>query len=33
MSRGEQGESVGKSGITSEQRTGSVVNCGPFPIP
>ena len=33
MGRGEQGEPAGKSGITSDQRTGGVVSCGPFPIP
>ena len=32
MGRGEQDEPAGKSGITSDQRTGSAVSCGPFPI-
>ena len=31
MGRGKQGELVGKSGVTSDQRTGGVVSCGPFP--
>ena len=30
MGRGEQDEPAGKSGITSGQRTGGVVSCGPF---
>ena len=33
MGSGEQDELAGKSGITSDQRTGSVESCGPFPIP
>ena len=32
MSCGEQDEPAGKSEITLDQRTGGVVNCGPFPI-
>ena len=33
MGHGEQDELTGKSGITSNQRTGGIVSCGPFPIP
>ena len=33
MGHGEQDESAGKSGITSDQRTGGVVSCGSFTIP
>ena len=31
MGRGGQLELVGKSGITSDEKKGGVVSCGPFP--
>ena len=33
MGRGGQDELAGKSGITSDEKKGGVVSCGPFPIP
>ena len=33
MSRGGQDELAGKSGITSDEKKGGVVSCGPFPMP
>ena len=32
MGRGEQDEPARKSGITSDEKKGGVVICGPFPI-
>ena len=33
MSRGEQDRPAGKSDITSDEKKGGIVSCGPFPIP
>ena len=33
MGHGGQNKPAGKSGITLDERKGSVVSCGPFPIP
>ena len=33
MGRGGQDEPAGKSGITSDEKKGGVVSCGPFSIP
>ena len=33
MGRGGQDEPAGKSEITSNEKMGGVVSCGPFPIP